>query len=123
MRISDWSSDVCSSDLDPGDPGPGGGELTKGVPVTGQSGSSGQSLNFTLDVPSGASNLVLTMSGGSGDADLYVKFGSAPTDSSWDCRSYKYGNNENCRFSSPSAGTWHRSEEHTSGIQTLHRTA
>src|SRR3546814_12174212 len=48
---------------DPGDPGPGGGELTKGVPVTGQSGSSGQSLNFTLDVPSGASNLVFTMSG------------------------------------------------------------
>src|SRR3546814_8412394 len=105
MRISDWSSDVCSSDLgvscdgeDPGDPGPGGGELTKGVPVTGQSGSSGQSLNFTLDVPSGASNLVFTMSGGSGDADLYVKFGSAPTDSSWD-----------------------KSEEHTSELQSLMR--
>src|SRR3546814_5320062 len=115
---------------DPGDPGPGGGELTKGVPVTGQSGSSGQSLNFTLDVPSGASNLVFTMSGGSGDADLYVKFGSAPTDSSWDCRPYKYGNNETCSFSSPSAGTWHvrikgysRSEEHTSELQSLMRTS
>ena len=92
---------------DPGDPGPGGGELTKGVPVTGQSGSSGQSLNFTMTVPSGASNLVFTMSGGSGDADLYVKFGSAPTDSSWDCRPYKSGNSESCSFASPSAGTWH----------------
>src|SRR3546814_11716726 len=47
------------------------------------------------------------MSGGSGGADRYVKFGSAPTDSSWDCRPYKYGNNETCSFSSPSAGTWH----------------
>src|SRR3546814_10995522 len=47
------------------------------------------------------------MSGGSGDADLYVKFGSAPTDSCWDCRPYRSGNNESCRFSSPSTGTYH----------------
>src|SRR3546814_7226715 len=47
------------------------------------------------------------MSGGSGDADLYVKFGSAPTDSSWDCRPYRSGNNESCSFSSPSTGTYH----------------
>src|SRR5690606_29156206 len=74
---------------------------------TGQSGSSGQSINFTMAVPAGASNLVFTMSGGSGDADLYVKFGSAPTDSSYDCRPYKSGNSESCSFSSPSAGTYH----------------
>src|SRR5690606_26949383 len=99
---------VSCDGTDPGpDPDPGSGELTKGVPVTGQSGSSGQSLNFTLDVPAGASNLVFTMSGGSGDADLYVKFGSAPTDSSWDCRPYKSGNSETCSFSSPSTGTYH----------------
>src|SRR3546814_252245 len=96
----------CDGNTDP-DPDPGSGELTRGVPETGLSGSSGQSLNFTLDVPSGASNLVFTMSGGSGDADLYVKFGSAPTDSSWDCRPYRSGNNESCSFSSPSTGTYH----------------
>src|SRR5690606_31380295 len=88
-------------------PDPGDTVLTKGVPVTGLSGSAGQSLNFTLAVPAGASNLVFTMSGGSGDADLYVKFGSAPTDSSWDCRPYRYGNSESCTFASPSAGTYH----------------
>jgi len=77
------------------------------VPVTGQSGGAGQSLAYTLDVPAGASNLVFTMSGGSGDADLYVKFGSAPTDSAYDCRPYKSGNSEACTFASPSAGTWH----------------
>lgn len=87
--------------------GGGGGALEKGVPVTGLSGASGQSLAFTLDVPADASDLVFTMSGGSGDADLYVKFGSAPTDSSWDCRPYRYGNDETCTFDAPAAGTWH----------------
>lgn len=87
--------------------GGGDGVLEKGVPVTGLSGSSGQSLDFTLEVPAGASELVFTMSGGSGDADLYVKAGSAPTDSSYDCRPYRSGNNESCSFASPSAGTWH----------------
>ncbi len=96
----------CDGDTGPG-PGPGTVVLTKGVPVTGQSGSSGTSLTYTLAVPAGASNLVFTMSGGSGDADLYVKFGSAPTDSNWDCRPYQAGNNETCTFASPSAGTYH----------------
>ena len=89
------------------DPDPGTGTLTKGVPVTGLSASTGNSLNYTLVVPSGASNLTFTMSGGSGDADMYVKFGSAPTDSSYDCRPYLSGNAETCTFASPSAGTYH----------------
>ena len=69
--------------------------------------STGNSLNYTLAVPSGATNLTFTMSGGSGDGDLYVKFGSAPTDSSYDCRPYKSGNSESCSFASPSAGTYY----------------
>ncbi|MBB1088433.1 M20/M25/M40 family metallo-hydrolase [Lysobacter sp. SG-8] len=92
-------------DPDP-DPTPGG-ELEKGVPKTGLSANSGSSLNYTLVVPAGASNLSFTTSGGSGDADLYVKFGTAPTDSSYDCRPYKSGNAETCTFASPQAGTWH----------------
>ena len=38
---------------------------------------------------------------------MYVKFGSAPTDSSYDCRPYKSGNAESCSFASPSAGTYY----------------
>jgi pseudolysin/vibriolysin len=89
--------------------GGGGGTtvLTKGVAVSGQGASTGNSLNYTLVVPSGASNLTFTMSGGSGDADLYVKFGSAPTDTSYDCRPYKSGNSESCSFATPSAGTYY----------------
>ncbi|NIJ71277.1 S8 family peptidase [Xanthomonas sp. LMG 9002] len=90
--------------------GGGGGssnELQDGVAVTNLSANSGSSLNYTVKVPSGASSLVVTTSGGSGDADLYVRFGSAPTDSAYDCRPYKNGNNESCTFNSPQAGTYY----------------
>ncbi|KAB8198547.1 hypothetical protein FKV24_001540, partial [Lysobacter maris] len=88
-------------------PPPPGDELEKGVPVTGLAATTGNAVEYTMDVPAGASNLSFVMSGGSGDADLYVKFGSAPTDSSYDCRPYKNGNAETCSFASPQAGTWH----------------
>ncbi|WP_305885082.1 pre-peptidase C-terminal domain-containing protein [Pleionea sp. CnH1-48] len=63
--------------------------------------------HFTLEVPDNMSELLATMSGGSGDADLYVRYGSQPTTSSYQCRPYKNGNNESCRITSPSAGTWY----------------
>ena len=91
----------------PPPPPPTGGTLTKGVPVTGLSASTGNSLNYTMAVPAGASNLTFTMSGGTGDADLYVQFGSAPTDTSYICRPYLNGNNETCTIAAPSAGTYH----------------
>jgi hypothetical protein len=47
------------------------------------------------------------MSGGTGDADMYVKFGSAPTDTSYDCRPYKSGNAETCTFATAQAGTYY----------------
>ncbi|WP_082028766.1 S8 family peptidase [Xanthomonas sacchari] len=98
--------------LNGGSSGGGGGggsnnELQDGVAVTNLSANSGSSLNYTVKVPSGASSLVVTTSGGSGDADLYVRFGSAPTDSAYDCRPYKNGNNESCTFNSPQAGTYY----------------
>ncbi|MAL02790.1 MAG: peptidase S8 [Arenimonas sp.] len=91
----------------PPPPPPGGGSLTKGVAVTNLSATTGNSLYYTLSVPAGASNLVFNMTGGSGDADLYVQFGSQPTDSSYICRPYLNGNNETCTIAAPSAGTYH----------------
>ena len=64
-------------------------------------------LYFTIDVPSGATDLTVTMSGGTGDADLYVNDNGQPTTSSYECRPYTGGNNETCQFSSPAAGTWY----------------
>jgi len=84
-----------------------GGPLAKGVPVTGINQTTGNSVNYTLAVPAGATNLTFTLSGGTGDADMYVRFGSAPTDTTYDCRPYLSGNNETCSVAAPSAGTYH----------------
>ena len=67
----------------------------------------GVSSNYTLVVPAGKTSVVFTISGGTGDADLYVKIGSAPTTSSYNCRPYTSGNAETCTFNSPVAGTYY----------------
>jgi len=92
-----------------GSGGGGGGNtvLDNGVPKTGLAASTGGDLNYTMAVPSGSSNLVFTTAGSNGDADLYVKFGSAPTTSNYDCRSWSGTSNETCSFPSPSTGTYH----------------
>lgn len=82
-------------------------QLQNGVPVNGLSGATGASLAYTIAIPSGASNLVVRTSGGSGDPDLYVRFGSPPTLSVYDCRSFAIGPTEQCTFATPSAGTYH----------------
>jgi PKD repeat protein len=87
--------------------GGGGNALQNGVALTGQSGATGAQLFYTVVIPAGASNLVISESGGTGDADLYTKFGSAPTLSSYDCRPYVTGNNESCTVASPQAGTYY----------------
>ncbi len=62
---------------------------------------------FTLQVPVGATNLRFQTSGGSGDADLYVRFGSVPTTAINDCKSEANSNAELCTIATPQAGTWH----------------
>ncbi|OOG66029.1 peptidase [Rhodanobacter sp. B04] len=81
--------------------------LQNGTPVTGLSGSASQELAYKITVPAGASNLVMAMSGGTGDADLYTKFGAAPTTTSYDCRPYLSGNNESCTVAAPQAGDYY----------------
>ncbi|UPG93069.1 protease pro-enzyme activation domain-containing protein [Luteibacter aegosomatissinici] len=87
--------------------GGGGNVLQNGVAVTGLSAAKNAKLNYTVAIPSGAKNLKIAISGGSGDADLYVKFGSAPTTSSYDCRPYVTGNTETCSVTSPQTGTYY----------------
>ncbi|WP_074901722.1 S8 family peptidase [Microbulbifer thermotolerans] len=89
-----------------GNNGGGGGEET-GWTETNLSGSQGSWQHFTLEVNSGMSSLNVEMSGGSGDADLYVRYGAQPTTSNYDCRPYRWGNSESCSFNNPSAGTWY----------------
>jgi serine protease len=81
--------------------------LTNGVAKTGLGASTGASLNYTMVVPSGATGLKFVTSGGTGDADMYVKFGSAPTDTVYDCRPYVGGNAETCNITTAQAGTYY----------------
>lgn len=84
-----------------------GNVLQNGVPVTGLSGATGSEQTWTMAVPSGASNLKFQISGGTGDADLYVRFGSPPTTATYDCRPYLSGNSETCTFATPQVGTYY----------------
>ncbi|MDX1999085.1 MAG: pre-peptidase C-terminal domain-containing protein [Thermoanaerobaculia bacterium] len=83
------------------------GVLTNGVPVTGLAGATGSQTFYTLAVPAGATNLSFTTSGGTGDLDLYVRFGAAPTTTVRDCASEGGTNAETCSFPAPSTGTYH----------------
>ena len=71
--------------------------LTNGVAVTGIGASTGTWKHYKIAVPSGQSSLAIVQSGGTGDADLYVKIGANPTTTSYDCRPYKTGSNETCK--------------------------
>jgi bacillolysin len=72
---------------------------------------------WTLAVPPGKDSVTFEQAGGSGDADLYVRFGQPPTLSSYSCRPYLSDNTETCTVRAPVAGTWyacsHAYTEHT----------
>ena len=88
--------------------GGGGTALTSGVPVTGLSATTGNfGTIYTLAVPAGKTKVTFTITGSTGDADLYVRIGSAPTTATYDCRPYLSGDNETCTFNSPVAGTYY----------------
>ena len=86
-----------------------GSALTNGTATAALAGATNSQTFFTLEVPAGATNLNFNLTGGSGDADMYVKFGSAPTTSTggYDCRSWNSGNGESCAISNVQAGTYH----------------
>ena len=73
-------------------PPPTDGTLQNGVPVTGLSGATGERAFWSLAVPAGQSSLSFSISGGTGDADLYVQSGTKPTLTSYSCRPYLNGN-------------------------------
>ena len=82
-------------------------QLRNGVPVVGLKLSSGQDQLYAITIPNGATYSEVGLFNGTGDADLYVKYGSVPTMSSYDCRPRLAGNNERCSVSNPAAGTYY----------------
>jgi len=90
--------------------GGGGGGTTGGALANGVgaaiSGASGSSQIWTLAVPAGSTGLKFVSAGGTGDLDMYVKFGSAPTTTSYDCKSEGGTNAETCNIATAQAGTY-----------------
>ena len=81
--------------------------LSNGIAVTGIAAKIGGELRYTLAVPAGASNLGFVTAGGSGDADLFVKFGAPPSLSDYDCVSQSPSTSEQCSIGTTQAGTYH----------------
>ncbi|HSS47556.1 MAG TPA: pre-peptidase C-terminal domain-containing protein, partial [Thermoanaerobaculia bacterium] len=67
----------------------------------------GKFVLWTLDVGTGAPPLTLSTSGGSGDVDLYVRFGAPPTTAQSDVSSVTAGNTESVTIAAPHQGTYY----------------
>lgn len=63
--------------------------------------------DFPVAIPDNTDSLQVTLTGGSGDADLYVMFGALPDRSNFDCRSYNNNNEEVCTITNPQTGDWY----------------
>jgi len=107
MQLADAYNYLNTNGCAGGGTGGGGGSEPGVEPVSGQltglSGSRGSWDRYTWTIPEGVTQMTISTAGGSGDADLYVKFET----NSYDCRPYQNGNNEVCTFDAPAAGTWH----------------
>jgi len=82
-------------------------EVVEGLNETGLSGDKGDELRYAVAVPADAELLTVRITGGTGDADLYLNHGSEPTDADFVCRPYQGGNEELCEVAAPAEGTWH----------------
>lgn len=80
--------------------------LENGVVVTDLSDGLLGDRHFTFEVPAGATDLTFTMSGGSGNADLYVRFGTRPDTASSDFSNLDPGNEVAWTAPSATEGTW-----------------
>ncbi len=75
--------------------------------VSNVSGATGSSTRFSHVTPVGATAMRFALSGGTGDADMYVKFGSAPTTTSYDCKSEGATTTESCTITGAKQGTYY----------------
>jgi leucyl aminopeptidase len=75
--------------------------------ATGLSGNKKGKFAFTFDVDPCATQVTFTTSGGSGEVELYVRYGAKASSRNFDCASNNAGTAESCTIQNPQAGTWH----------------
>lgn len=81
--------------------------LQSGVSQQGLSAEAYSSILFRVLVPAGAQTLTFDTSGGTGDCDLFVRFGVHPTENDYDESSAGPKTKEHLRFRLPKAGVWY----------------
>lgn len=83
--------------------------ITNGVAAgpLASSAARGSTVIYRIFVPPGKTNLNVTLSGGTGDADIYVRRSVPPTFSAYTCASENGGNGETCDIANPDSGTWY----------------
>ncbi|MBY0574971.1 MAG: S8 family serine peptidase, partial [Undibacterium sp.] len=84
-----------------------GNVLTSGVPISGISLATNATKTYMINVPAGKTKLTFKLSGGTGDGDIYAKFGAAPTTTSYDAKSDGSTNAETITITAPKAGTYY----------------
>jgi hypothetical protein len=84
--------------------GSSGGGAWAGLDESGSVVKAQEARFATPQLPAGSYSFVLA---GTGDADLYVKRGAAPTTTSYDCRPYKNGSAETCAVTLSAPGVIH----------------
>ncbi|QTD49286.1 PPC domain-containing protein [Sulfidibacter corallicola] len=77
------------------------------IPLNNLSASQNTETHYYINIPAGASNLSVRISGGSGDADMYLREGTAPSQTEYDCRPWVNGNPETCTVAQPNQATYH----------------
>ncbi|MBL8923227.1 MAG: pre-peptidase C-terminal domain-containing protein [Myxococcaceae bacterium] len=90
---------------DAGTPGGTGTPLSNGTPVS-LSGASSSTKVYRFEVGASVTSLSFALRGTSGDADLYVRYGTPPTLTAYDARPYRSDSNETVN-ATPRAGTWY----------------
>ncbi|MFT4926018.1 MAG: serine protease, partial [Phenylobacterium sp.] len=82
-------------------------QLTNNVAKTSLGEYIGTETMYTMYVPADATNINFATSGGTGDVDMYIRYGSAPTTSTYDCARWSSGNNETCATLTNTGGTYY----------------
>ena len=96
------------------DPDPSTPTLTNGVAKSDTNGAAGTWKYYKIQVPSGKSSLKVDLAGSAcsllscnPDLDLYVRQGSMPTTSAYNCRVYTSSSSGACTISAPASGYWY----------------
>jgi len=83
-------------------------QLTDGVSATGTLSKTGAGANYSIAVSEGKAQLKIEMNGPAGtDFDVYVKFGTMATRTSYDYKGTSSSSSETITISNPNQGTWY----------------